>query len=89
MSSQRRGKIDLAELRDAATNNGESETTIYIGGPGWDVLLPLLDIVDAARAVSYTVMPPLPKNPTGEWYRCMDRLLALTEQFTNFGDVPE
>lgn len=83
------GRIDLAALREAAENDGETETAVYIGGPPWALLLPLLDVVDAARAVSFTVMPPLPKRPVGEWYRVMDRLLVLTERFTNFGDVPK
>jgi hypothetical protein len=82
-------RFDLDELRAAAEHDGESATTVFIGGPGWDVIRAFIDVVDAARAVSYTFMPPLPKRPPTEWYRAMDRLLETTERFTNFGDIPK
>lgn len=81
-------RFDADELRQAAENDGTSDTTVYIGGPPWDVVKALLDVLDAARVVSYTKMPTFRKRPTDEWYAAMDRLLQLTERFENFGDLP-
>ena len=78
-------QIDLEALRASAVEGG-GPFGIFVPE---ETVIALCDLVDAARAVSYTVMPALPKKPVGEWYRCMDRLLKLTERFTNFGDVPK
>jgi hypothetical protein len=48
--------ITLEELRQAAANDGVSETTIYIGGPGWPAIAALIatidDLADALRAIA-------------------------------------
>lgn len=41
--------ISIAELREAAENDGISETVIYIGGPGWATVLALVEAVEAVH----------------------------------------
>jgi hypothetical protein len=40
-------RIDVAELEEAARNDGVSSTTVYIGGAGWDTVLALIEGVKA------------------------------------------
>jgi hypothetical protein len=78
--------IDLAELRDAAKHDGTSATTVYIGGPGWDVVLALVTVVDAANALTMQEMPKRYGRSSPEWYAAMDRLLDSLRPFENLGD---
>ncbi len=57
--------IDLAELRDAAENNGTSATTVYIGGPPWSVVLALVQAVEALQEFEHKTILGL--DPTPPW----------------------
>lgn len=78
---------DLAEVRSAAGGNGESETTVYIGGIGWDVVRALVAVVDAANDLTLVNLPRPTGNRTPEaFYPAMDKLLAALNRFENRGD---
>jgi hypothetical protein len=78
---RKRSRFDLAELRDAADHDGESATTVYIGGPGWEAVRALVAVADAANGLT-TINVPRGRKPP-EWYAAMDRLLAALDQFEN------
>lgn len=75
---------DLAELRDAAENDGTSATTVYIGGPGWDAVRALIRVVDAANDLTLLELPK-GRKPSS-WYDAHDRLITTLDAFENRGD---
>jgi hypothetical protein len=77
---------DLAELREAAKNDGVGITTTFIGGPGWDVVRALVAVVDAANDLTLVKMPRPAGNRTPEaFYPAFDKLLAKLDRFENRG----
>lgn len=78
--------FDLAELRDAAEHDGESATTVYIGGPGWEVVRALVAVVDAANALTMVEIPKVRGKLPQQWYPAMDELLAALDRFENRGN---
>lgn len=78
---------DLADLREAAENDGEGIATTYIGGPGWEVVRALIAVVDAANNLTLVKMPRPTGNRTPEaFYPAFDKLLSTLEPFENRGD---
>lgn len=76
-------RINLAELREAAENDGESSTTVYIGGPGWNTVLALVEAVEAAEPLARLPLP-VSSDERVDWLTCQQRLRDALSVF-DFG----